>query len=110
MTKWSKWQAFPNPNICGYLSAPFGKGVYEVRNKKTGEMILFGIGNNVAHRMSSLLHKPLGCGTRKNTDKRDYCTKHLSDLEYRTMPCEKREDAAHRERRLKKSGKHLFQD
>ena len=31
--KWSGWLAFPDPEEDGYLFAPFGPGVYELRNR-----------------------------------------------------------------------------
>lgn len=32
--KWSDWKSFPDPRKGGYLNAPFGSGVYQLRNKK----------------------------------------------------------------------------
>src|SRR4051794_16385067 len=87
MSKWSVWRSFPDPREGGYLNAPFGPGVYQIRNRLTAEMVLFGRGANCAARMTSLLPKPLGTGTRNNTAKRDYVLSHLKDLEYRCFPC-----------------------
>ena len=42
MNRWSRWQPFPDPRLGGYLSAPFGLGVYELRNRKSGELVLYG--------------------------------------------------------------------
>ena len=53
---------FRDPGSFGELSAPFGPGVYELRNRKTGELVLFGMSKNVAYRMSSLLPQPDGGG------------------------------------------------
>lgn len=83
--KWSKWNDFPNPEENGTLIAPYGKGIYQLKNKKTNEFILFGCGNNVAYRMSSLLPKPFGQGTRNNEEKRLYVLKNIGDIVYRTL-------------------------
>ena len=82
---WSEWRPFPNPMNKEYLVAPFGAGVYQLRNKKVGEFILFGTGGHLAYRMSSLLPKPYGEGTRGNTKKREYVWKHINEVEYRTI-------------------------
>jgi len=81
MNEWSEWRPFPNPRRGDYLQAPFGPGVYELRHKSTGDLILFGQSKNVAWRMSSLLPAGLGCGTRGNSEKRDYVRKHLADID-----------------------------
>ena len=81
--KWSEWGKFPDPRKEEYLYAPFGCGVYQIRNKN--EYILFGRGKNCAFRMSSLLPKPLGQGTRKNDEKSIYVFKNNDSLEYRTI-------------------------
>ena len=101
---------FPDP-INGrywYLSAPFGPGVYELRRRSSGELILFGKSKNVAHRMTSLLPRPFGSGGRKNTAKRDYVFDHLADIEYRTKYCLDELAAHAEERRLKNDGTYLF--
>ena len=85
--KWGDWQPFPNPAAMGYLHAPFGPGVYELRHRSSGHLILYGKSKNVSHRMSSLLPAPLGAGTRKNESKSLYVHTHLSDIDYRTMAC-----------------------
>ena len=85
--KWGDWQPFPNPAAMGYLHAPFGPGVYELRHRSSGHLILYGKSKNVAYRMSSLLPVPLGAGTRKNESKSLYVLTHLSDIDYRTMAC-----------------------
>ena len=109
MSSWSEWLPFPDPRLGGYLVAPFGPGAYELRNKETGELVLFGSGRNVACRMSSLLPPPLGQGTRNNARKRDYVLAHLDEVEYRTLSCKTEADAKVEESRLRlKSREYKF--
>ena len=82
---WSEWSPFPDPRNRGILSAPFGPGLYQLRNLETGEYVLFGKGNNLANRMTSLLPPPYGQGTRNNTKKQDYVFTNLSNIQYRTL-------------------------
>src|SRR5690349_8984928 len=91
--KWSRWRPFPDPNKGGILVAPFGPGCYELRHRRSHKLILFGRGGHVASRMTSLLPNPDGTGVRRNDGKRKYVCSHLSDIEYRTLPCITREDA-----------------
>lgn len=67
---------------------------------RNGELVIFGMAGHVAARMTSLLPKPLGTGTRNNKDKRSYLDKNLNDIEYRTLPCASRAEATEAERRL----------
>lgn len=108
MNKWSKWRPFPDPRKGEYLHAPFGPGVYDLRRASTGNPVLFGIGKRCAMRMSSLLPKPLGAGTRDNARKRQYVLRHLSDIEYRTLACKTREEAAEEERAIKRTSGHEY--
>lgn len=97
----SQWRPFPDPRKGEYLTAPFGPGVYELRNAKTGKHILVGIGKNCAHRMTSLLPADKGgCGTRNNTAKRDYLARHLKHIEYRTQATPTREEAMRIEKQM----------
>lgn len=105
VSSWSEWLPFPDPRLGGYLVAPFGPGVYELRNKETGELVLFGSGKNVAYRMSSLLPHPLGQGTRNNSRKRDYVLQHLEHLEYRTAACRSESEAKSNERQTRDAGR-----
>jgi len=100
MPTWTPWRPFPDPRTRGILSAPLGPGVYELRNRATGQLLICGIGANCAARMSSLLPAPLGCGTRNNSDKRDYLRRQLRNIEYRTCACKTRAEAAAIERKL----------
>ena len=106
-SKWSDWLKFPDPDKNEYLYAPFGTGLYELRNIKTKELVLFGTGKNVAFRMTSLLPTPLGEGTRKNEEKRLYVLNHLKDIEYRTLAIDIIK-AKEIEREMKSFKNHIF--
>ncbi|MGV0938799.1 hypothetical protein [Empedobacter falsenii] len=82
---WDDWKAFPDPRKKKYLIAPFGFGVYQLRNTATKEYILFGKGKHLAYRMSTILPPPYGCGTRNNESKRVYVLENLNNIEYRTV-------------------------
>jgi hypothetical protein len=105
---WGEWKPFPDPRNGEYLFAPFGYGVYQLRNIETNEFVLFGSSNNLAFRMSSLLPKPLGQGTRKKEEKRIYILNNLSYIEYRTVAFLKKEHMTKCERILKNGNNHLF--
>lgn len=108
MGSWSNWKSFPDPRTGGYLSAPLGPGVYQIRNRATGEMALFGHGANCALRMTSLLPEPLGKGGRKNGAKREYILANLPDIEYRCHACSSASDAICVEREVKSGHAYLF--
>lgn len=108
MNEWTNWKPFPDPRKNDLLIAPFGPGVYDLRNKKTDEPILFGSSKNCASRMSSLLPKPLGCNTRNNAEKREYVLKQLLNVEYRVLPCADKETAKKEEKQLKEKKSYLF--
>jgi hypothetical protein len=105
---WTKWQLFPNPRKKGYLLAPFGFGVYQLFNKKTNEYVLFGSGNNCAYRMTSLLPKPFGSGTRRNENKRKYVLENISHIQYRCMAFENVKEMKDFEKKLKSLNCHIF--
>ncbi len=105
---WSDWCAFPRPDEVRYLHAPFGPGVYELRLRDTGELVLFGSGRNVAYRMTSLLAKPLGQGHRNNQAKCEFILRHLNDIEYRTLACPTESEARRIERQLQQLGTYRF--
>jgi excinuclease UvrABC nuclease subunit len=98
-SNWSKWRRFPDPRKLEMLVAPFGPGCYELRDE-TGP-ILFGKGKNVASRMSSLLPKPLGAGTRNNSKKQIYVLRQLGTIEYRTLGCATEGEAKLQEQEIK---------
>lgn len=106
--RWSPWRPFPNPAAGGCLSAPFGPGLYELRNRTTGEHVLFGRSKNVAHRMSSLLPRPIGAAGRSNLRKRQYVLDHLGVIEYRTRPCRSEPDARSEERSMRDGKRYIF--
>ncbi len=107
-SRWSRWLAFPDPGKGGYLSAPFGPGVYEVRNRQTRDLVLFGHGKNFAYRMSSLLPAPLGAGNRNNARKREYVLTHLANIEYRTKASTSKKEAENEERALRDRNSYIF--
>ncbi len=107
---WSCWRQFPDPSSGGYLSAPFGPGVYELRDRARDKFVLFGRSKNVACRMSSILPSPLGAGTRNNTCKRKYVLERLTDIDYRTMACADVEAAKKEEEILRSSKEYLFHE
>lgn len=106
--KWTQWRGFPDPRRRGYLEAPLGPGVYELRDTTDGRLVYCGCGGNVTYRMTSLLPRPLGAGTRNNRRLREYVLSHLVSLEYRTAACSSREEAADLERDLRARGEYLF--
>ncbi len=109
MTNWSEWRSFPDPRQNGILIAPFGAGCYEFRRRDSGELILFGMGGHVAQRLTSLLPRPHGCGTRNNEGKRQYILDHLALIEYRTIPCVSADEARAVENGMKeRKGLYLF--
>ncbi|WP_293887923.1 MULTISPECIES: hypothetical protein [unclassified Sphingobacterium] len=105
---WTNWENFPNPLRGEYLFAPFGKGCYQLFNDKRKEFILFGSGNNLAYRMSSLLPKPYGQGTRKNNNKREYILNNIENMLYRTISFLDEKEMKTFEKELKKSEKYIF--
>ena len=106
--RWSSWRAFPDPRERAYLCAPFGPGVYELRNAQTGELVLFGSGKNLAYRMASLLPKPYGSGHRSNADKRKFVLAHLASIEYRTKACSSDVEARKEESELPRTNSYIF--
>lgn len=85
MSNWSAWKRFPNPKRGGYVEAPIGAGLYEVRRISNGALFDFNASGNVALALSNLgarrsgLRALLGRGTPPLP---------LDDLEYRTCPSE----------------------
>jgi hypothetical protein len=107
--RWSEWRAFPDPRENGVITAPFGPGVYELREIPSGDLVLVGSSKNCAARMASLLPAPLGSGTRANDEKRGYVLANVQLIEYRTRACRSREEAARFERELLDNGGYRFE-
>jgi excinuclease UvrABC nuclease subunit len=105
---WTDFSPFPSPLQNGYLNAPFGEGVYELKNYRTNQLVYVGESKNVANRMSSLLPKPMGTGTRNNLDLRNYNLQNLQDLYYRTLACDDEMKAKQKETEMKENYKYLF--
>ncbi|HMQ02602.1 MAG TPA: BrnA antitoxin family protein [Pyrinomonadaceae bacterium] len=106
--EWSQWRAIPSPEECRKINAPKGAGVYQIRNRKTDELVLFGHSETCQGRMKSLFPKPYGTGYRTNTKKRDYVLKHWRDLQYRTIETPTVHEARQIEKELKSKKNHLF--
>ncbi|SCH90614.1 hypothetical protein [uncultured Bacteroides sp.] len=105
---WSDWKSFPDPRKGEYINAPLGSGVYQLRNKKTNRYVLFGTSKHLAHRMTSLLPKPYGAGTRNNEDKQNNVLSNIQDIEYRTMSFINNDDAKQFETYIKFTEQYLF--
>ena len=105
---WSEWLNFPDPRKAGYLIAPFGLGLYQLKDIKSNKFILFGIGKNCSLRMTSLLPKPYGQGVRNNSLKRDYLLKNISNIQYRTIAFVTENEMKETEREIKEMKIHRF--
>ena len=108
MSEWSEWRPFPDPRADGYLLAPFGPGVYELRHRESDGLVCVGSGKNCAYRMSSLLPAPRGEGTRNNAALRAYVLANLGALDYRTRPFPSGAEASVFEKDHRARGKYLF--
>ena len=105
---WEEWRPFPDPNSGDYLIAPFGAGVYWLRDTRNGEHIYIGESAQVAQRMTSLLPTPLGHGTRNNAELREFVAENVSHLEYRTTACSSKQEALVLEGQLRREFKPRF--
>lgn len=105
---WTNWKSIPSPNECRNIEAPRDSGVYQLRNVKTDELILFGISVTCRKRMKSLYPKPYGTGTRNNSDKRLYVLNNWQNIQYRTLSTDNREEAKCLEDQIKKNNNHIF--
>ena len=108
--EWSKWKPFPDPRKGDYIHAPLGFGVYQLRNNKTKEYVLFGRSKTVAYRMSSLLPYPYRQGNRTSTKKQNYVFKNLADFIYRTVICSDEKSTKLIEKEIKTLKIHEFND
>lgn len=108
MIKWSVWKPMPSPEECRAIDGPVGLGVYQVKNTKDGQYILFGESKNCKKRMKSLFPRPYGTGTRNNVRKREYVLLHWKVLAYRTCETSTKEEAVAIDKQLKSLNIHLF--
>jgi excinuclease UvrABC nuclease subunit len=108
MIKWCDWKPMPGPTECRNIIGPEGPGVYQIRNKKTGQYIQFGESQNCRKRMKSFFPKPYGAGTRNNEMKRNYILTNWKVLEYRTCPTNSKAEAVEIDRNLESLNNHLF--
>jgi hypothetical protein len=107
---WQEWKSFFDPRKKEYLFAPFGYGVYQLFNENTKEYVLFGRGKNLAYRITTMLPKPLGQGTRRNNEKKDYVLEQLEYIQYRTIPLDNEKECRDFEKKLKALKIHKFNE
>ncbi len=105
---WTNWKELPSPDRCRGIEAPYGAGVYQLRNSKTDELVLFGLSVSCRKRMKSLYPKPYGIGTRNNSDKREYVLNNWKNIQYRTLSTTDREEAKLIEDQIKQNNNHIF--
>ena len=123
---WTEWEPFPNPfsdsfdNLKQFgslrlrlrdivLKKPKSPGVYQLRNKKTKEFVLFGEGAILFERMCSLLpHEAGGRGNRNNFKKREYVKKNLNEIEFRILHTKTKKEAKKIDNILKSLKIHIF--
>ena len=79
---WTNWIKFSPPEKARDIRGK-GPGIYQIKNAKTDEPVLFGIGSECQKRMRSLMPAPWGSGTRNLSDKREYVYENYKDLVYR---------------------------
>jgi hypothetical protein len=82
---WAAWKFFPDPRSGEYLDAPFGPGVFEVRDIETGEQVAFAPSRNVARSLATLM-PPSRSGLRALFPHRTRLMHPGHELEYRTRP------------------------
>jgi hypothetical protein len=75
-TKWSRWRRFPDPERGGYLIAPFGPGLYDLRLWDGRK----GLHRDKQERGGANICAARGSGTRRNIRKRTFVSKHLIRL------------------------------
>jgi len=106
--RWEPWRPFPDAAKGELLTAPFGAGVYWLRDARDNQDIYIGEGSNVAQRMTSLLPAPLGHGTRNNAPLRDYVMANIQHVVYRTAACPSKTQAKSLEAKLMAEHKPRF--
>jgi hypothetical protein len=80
---WSGWKRFPDAHSGGFVEAPIGPGVYEVRHTMTGRVVAFGHARNVANAISDLKVNG-GVSPLARLFGRQPLVSRVADLEYRT--------------------------
>ena len=75
----------PTHETCREIDGPASAGVYQIRNRFTHQLILFGIGKRCEKWMRSLFPKPYDTGKRNNAEKRAFILDHWRQLYFRTM-------------------------
>ena len=106
--QWSVWMKFPTPTEIRRINVLNLCGVYQLRNRRTDEFVLFGIAGRLRVRMKSLMPAPYGTGTRKNESKRKYVLENHHNLEFRVCYTPTKEKAREIENELKKMCRHIF--
>ena len=115
---WSSWKPLPNPLqsnqrfsllIMQHVRNPLKPGLYQLKNKKTNEYVLFGIGKEIGKRMKSLIPKEHGgVGRRDNYIKREYVWENIDSIKFRSITTNTREEALNIERYVKSLNIHIF--
>ena len=77
--RWSQWKNFPANDRGELLNAPVGPGLYELRQRHTGELLGFGHSANVAAALTA--HFTPSLWSRLLQKK----APQLHNVEYRTM-------------------------
>ena len=106
--RWDKWRPFPTLANGGFGTVPIGSGVYWLRNLTTDEEVFIGASDHVAQFMPTMLMRsPGGRGTRHEPLK-EYVTKNIANIDYRTAPCATKKQALALEVRLRAENTCLF--
>ena len=108
MKNWNNWIPMPSPETCRTIDGPKDAGLYQIWNKKSNELVLFGIGKKCRTRMKSLYPQPYGPAGRSNYKKQNYILENWENLEYRTLETETRESALQIEKEIKSKNNHIF--
>lgn len=87
---------------------PIGSGVYWLRNQTTEEEVFIGASDHVAQFMPTmLLRSPRGRNARQEPLK-EYVSKNIAVIDYRTAPCATKKQALALEVRLRADNTCLF--
>ena len=97
---WSGWKRFPDAKVGGFVEAPIGPGVYEVRHAQTGRVVAFGHARNVANAITDLKVNG-GISPLSRLFRRQPLVSRVSELEYRTYAAASRAEAKTAANRLK---------